>query len=84
MIRRLTILACVLLAPGSVLADRDPDITVGWISRTPTLDWVRDSPHPSCRASRSQTGFFTAPGGPRLPLRISAPAAEQVGPVSRP
>jgi len=45
--RRLAfLLFAVLLLSATARADRDPDLTVGWISRTPSLDYVRDSPHP--------------------------------------
>jgi hypothetical protein len=39
-------LLVLLLFSAAARADRDPDLTVGWISRTPSLDYVRDSPHP--------------------------------------
>jgi len=45
--RRLALLfPALLLVPAAARADRDADLTVGWISRTPSLDYVRDSPHP--------------------------------------
>jgi hypothetical protein len=44
-LRLLYAAACLLWAPF-LRADRDPGITVGWISRSPSMDWVRDSPHP--------------------------------------
>ena len=36
----------LFLSAAAVFADKDPDITVGWISRTPSIDYVWDSPHP--------------------------------------
>jgi len=44
--RLAVLLAAFLLLPATTRADKDPDITVGWIGRTPKMDWVRDSPHP--------------------------------------
>ena len=44
---RLAVLfAALFLLPAAAGADKDPDVTVGWIGRTPKMDWVRDSPHP--------------------------------------
>ena len=40
------ILPAIVLLASSIAAAGDPDLTVGWISRSPSMDYVWDSPHP--------------------------------------
>ena len=51
------VVSALLLFSPAARADRDPDITVGWISRTPSIDYVWDSPHP-------ERDGWPAPGQP--------------------